>query len=460
MFISKTSSSLIAIHGTNSQAKPEPLAISSRQGVTLSEAREQAISNSRFFEAGASLSLLNQPGKVSDVFDQQALQLACVLRQGMSEKGLAGRARAYYQGKEQSLSDVLQQIVIDPFAADSGWLGRHTSSEPEPLQWLLETLSTPFQGRLDGTGKQTYTELFTKICAVAVFGDTIWQLMNPQEDDRQPQMYALHKHSNIAAFTALLKEAGLDEQADAFMQRVKEFSSRTRTPAFDNPISRARSQNTSSANEDKGGCDLNNNVIARQPFTLSQAEMGNMPQAYAELGLHQMLGQFCVAPDTTLNPWQPFGTFALESNLNGLPSAGSQSGNMCDLLLSLNVLSPQSIYGNENVALPAGLGLAAMLNAGGYHTFVETVPLAEAAANNRRYFPGNVAAASYGDLYQRIEKATQYYSPEACEQIGALLQAHAHTLEALHQQHPDLQPQTMDAMFYATPSQMENWRDS
>lgn len=59
-----------------------------------------------------------------------------------------------------------------------------------------------------------------------------------------------------------------------------------------------------------------------------------------------------------------------------------------------------------------------------------------------------------------IEKATQYYSPEACEQIGPLLQAHAQTLKELRQQHPDLEPQPMDVMLYATPEQIQNWRDS
>ncbi|WP_218187082.1 hypothetical protein [Pseudomonas sp. FGI182] len=54
-----------AIFGMDSQGKPESVAKSSPQAVTLSDAQKQAISNSKFFEAGASMSLLGHPGKVA-----------------------------------------------------------------------------------------------------------------------------------------------------------------------------------------------------------------------------------------------------------------------------------------------------------------------------------------------------------------------------------------------------------
>jgi hypothetical protein len=66
--------------------------------------------------------------------------------------------------------------------------------------------------------------------------------MNPVEDYKQPELYSQHKGANTAACVALLREAGFDAQADDFADRFKEFSSKTRTPAFDNPLSRARSE--------------------------------------------------------------------------------------------------------------------------------------------------------------------------------------------------------------------------
>lgn len=98
MFISRSGASLNAIYGMDPQGKPENVTKSSPQGVALSEAQKQAISNSKFFEAGASMSLLNQPGKVGDVFDQHALGLATLLRHGLSEQSPAGGAPSISRG--------------------------------------------------------------------------------------------------------------------------------------------------------------------------------------------------------------------------------------------------------------------------------------------------------------------------------------------------------------------------
>ncbi|WP_444823383.1 hypothetical protein [Yersinia pseudotuberculosis] len=42
--------------------------------------------------------------------------------------------------------------------------------------------------------------------------------------------------------------------------------------------------------------------------------MGAVPEAYAQLGMAQMLEQHSMTHGTGINRWQPFGTFALESN--------------------------------------------------------------------------------------------------------------------------------------------------
>lgn len=496
-----------AIFGMDSQGKPELVAKSSSQGVTLSDAQKQAISNSKFFEAGASMSLLSHPGKVGDMFDQQALRLATLLRHGLSEQCQAGGATVYFHGREQHLRDVLQ-ASITPLSAQSDQIGRQMSADQALQPWLLDTLSTPLQGQLDGSGKQSHAEFLTKVRTLSTFGTTVWQLMNPVEHHKQPDLYAQHKAANIAACTALLREVGFDAQANDFTDRFKEFSSKTRTPAFDSPLSRARSermpmvdvdgsrrpvngvyedaaklglgfglvvQNTADPDGVEqvalraalGERNQNINAIAREgapiadltrPFTMTETDMENVPEAYTELGFTTMLDQYAMLHGTGINRWQVFGTFAMESNLLGLPSAGAQSGGTCDILLALNTLNPEPIYGNAEVALSAGLGIAAFMNFGGYHTFAETFPIAEAAAANSPYVPSNLTAVNQPDLYQRMERVAEYYSPQGSEQFAQFRQSHGQVLETLRQQHPDLESPAFGVEFHASAQQIADWR--
>lgn len=508
MFISRTGASLDAVFGANSQGKPQAVAQSSPHGVSLSDVQKQMITNSKFFEAGASMALLSQPGKIGEVFDQHAVQLARVLRQGLDEHSAAGKLPVYFKGREQSLREALQ-ATIEPLAAQSDQIGRQMVTGKALQPWLMTTLETPLADRADAPGKANHVDLLTKIRASSAFGSTLCQLMSPVEDDKQPGLYAQHKVANSVACVALLREAGLDTQADQFADRFKEFSSKTRTPSFDNPLSRARSermpmveldgelrpvngvyedaakfrmgfglvvQNTIDPHSAEqtalrtalGERNQNLNAITRQgapiadltrPFTMSEEDMENVPLAYSQQGLNGMLEQFSMLHGVGINRWQSFGTFAMESNLKGLPSAGAQSGSTCDVLFALNTLSADGIYGNKQMALPAGLGIAAFMNFGGYHTFAETFPIAEAVAANRPYVPTNLAATNQMDLYQRIEMAAQGASPQGSKQLAQFRHSHAQVLEGLRQKQPDLQqPMDCDVDFYATAQQIADWR--
>ncbi len=507
MFISRSGTSLDAVYAVDKQGRPEAAAQSSPHGIALSDAQKQMISNSKFFEAGASMSLLSQPGRIGEVFDEHGAQLATLLRQGLSEESAAGGLAVYYKGREQPLRDVLQ-ATIEPLAAQTDQIGRQMKSGQALQPWLLETLETPLKRRAGGSGEHSHVDLLTKIRASSSFGSTICQLMSPSEDDKQPGLYALHKEANMAACMALLGEAGFGTQADEFANRCKEFSRKTRTPAFDNPLSRARSERMPMVEVDGelrpvkgvyedasklkmgfglvvqntvdpqsveqmalrtalGDRNQNLNAIPRQgapiadlsrPFTMSEADMENVPQSYSQQGLTGMLEQFSMLHGVGINRWQPFGTFAMESNLKGLPSAGAQSGSTCDVLLALNTLSPERIYGSEK-ALDAGLGIAAFMNFGGYHTFAETFPIAESVAANRPYVPTNLAATNQVDLYQRIETAAQRASPQAAKQLAQFRQSHAQVLEELRQQQPDLQQSLGSGVdFYGTAQQIADWR--
>ncbi|QXH96733.1 hypothetical protein HU749_010180 [Pseudomonas ogarae] len=507
MFVSRSGASLNAIYGMDPQGKPEIFAKSSPQGVALSDAQKQAISNSKFFEAGASMSLLDQPGKMGDVFDEHAKELATLLKHGLNEQSEAGETLVYFQGQEQHLRDLLQASIA-PLSAQSDQIGRQMTVDQAFHPWLLDILSTPLQGRLDGSGKQSHIEFLTKVRALSAFGTTIWQLMNPVENHKQPELYAQHKEANTAACVALLREVGFDAQADDFAERFKEFSNKTRTPAFDNPLSRSRSermpmveiggelrrvngiyedaakfglgfgqviQNTADPDSAEqfalraalGDRNQNINGIAREgapiadltrPFTMSEIDMENVPDAYTQLGIAEMLDQYAMLHGTGINRWQLFGTFAMETNLKGLPSAGAHSGGTCDILLALSTLNPERIYGNAELVLPAGLGIAAFMNFGGYHTFSETFPIAEAAAANRPYFPTNLAVINRPDLYQRMGDVAERFCPQGSEQLARFHQSHGQVLQSLQQQHPDLESFVPDVEFHASEQQIMDWR--
>lgn len=506
MYISKSGTSLNAIYNVDSKGRPETLARSSVQGVALSEGKKQAVSNSKFFEAGASMSLLKHPGKVGDIFDQHALQLARLLEHGLSEQSPAGGLPVYFKGRNQSLRDVLLE-AIEPLSTRSDQIGRQMNTDQELQPWLLNTLNSPLQGQSGVAREQNHVEFLTKIRALSAFGDTVWRLMNPVDDPRKPELYTKRKEANAEVCMALLRDAGFTDQADTFIGRFKEFSTKTRTPCFDNPLSRARSermpmvqvggqlqlvngkyedaskfglgfgqvvQNTFNPESSEqvalrtalGERNENINAITRQgapivdltrPFTMSELDMENVPQAYSQQGFNGMLEQFSMLHGNGINRWQPFGTFTLESNQLGLPSAGGPSGGVCDILLALNTLNAKPIYGDPQLVLPAGLGIAAFMNFGGYHTFAETFPIAEAVAANRPYVPTNLAATNQKDLYKRIEDAAYGASDQGSRQIACFRQIHNQVQEQLRHQHPDLQSPGFEIDVFGTDKQIADW---
>ena len=484
MFVCRSGTTLSAIYGADKQCKPEEVPRSNSQGVTLSDVQRQMITNSKFFEAGASMCLLAQPGKIGDVFDQHTLQLFVVLQSGLNEQNTVGDFPVHYQGSEQILRNVLQTSII-PLSEHSDQIGRQMKTGQALQPWLLETLSTPLKSGASGASKECYTNLLTKIRTSGAFGNMIWQLMNPVEDCNQPQLYAQHKDVNTVACVALLHEAGFKTQAKDFARRFNEFSGKTRPLSFDSPLSRARSERVNGVvpsrefaaavappdaaqqflPEGSNTREHNDKTVPNEytlisgltrPFTMSDMDMEIIPEAYVNMGITKMLERFAMRHGA--NHWEPFGTFAVESNLQGLPSAGAQSGSACDILLALNTLSPKQIYGSEK-ALDAGLGIAAFMNFGGYHTFAETFPIAESVAANRPYVPSSLAATNQVDLYQRIEMAAQSASPMGAKQLAQFRQSHAQVLEGLSQQQPDLEQSLgSEVNFYGTAQQIEYWR--
>ncbi|WP_215781988.1 hypothetical protein [Paludibacterium sp. B53371] len=479
--------------------------LSEQQGVSLSSAQQQVIANSKFFEAGASMAILDHAGQVGQVYNSYAAKLSKVLTIGLDASGSAGQQQVFFQGKTQSLSAVLTQ-VFSALSAKTDQIGRQMS-QMQPFQsWLLHSLRQPLVPDMP----DNYLPLMTKIRALSAFGTTLWQLMNPVDIPSASQEYAVHMAENRKACQMLLSESGM--ACTDFSDRFRQFAAMTRTPLFDLQISRARSERmpliqdgeslypVKGVYEDAARYGLgfglvvqkvdpaypaqqaaltaalgeNNrhiNAIPRQgapiedltrPFTMSEEEWLQIPLPYQQLGMEGLLDRHRLFHGTGVNRWQLFGTSALESSQKGLPAAGAQSGGTCDILLALHSLSDKSLYGQAHVVMPATLGIAAFMNFGAYHTFAETFPIGEAMAEKHPFVPSQHSpSARRSELYDRVQQAAAAsLTKPGIEQLGAFRDAHVEIQSRLLARHPDLNLHADgdDLVFFAHPEQIVAWQ--
>ncbi|KWN63601.1 hypothetical protein [Burkholderia ubonensis] len=483
--------------------------ISTVAGIRLNEAQELALTNGRLFEAALSMAILDHPGDVGRVYQDYAHKLATVLESVLSEQGRLTDTPVKFRGEQLPLSKVFELTLTIPLAPRSEQVGRQPLDKESIAvrDWIMTELRSPIIGG-DGSylpGRDA-KDLLSRIKMMSAFGTTVWQLMQVRD---APE--------NTAALREMLKPLGNDA-TEQLADRYMEFTQRTRTTNFDDSVSRMRSERvplidgmpvsgtyTSAAQHGLGFGNVmvtandgdvqerlnialgkqegysNINGIARQgariehepgklpkrPFMMSAAEIApdhpamELYQALlmrasdgSEKTLLEALDAHTYPHGVGVNRWQLTGTFAVESNLRGLPSAGAQSGGTCDVLLALHTLSDTSLYGNSKIIEPATLGIAAFMEFGGYHSAAETIPIGMAMANNDDEFnPSSGTAPVSTDrpifeplttdimhegLYDRLANMAIYYTVAPFDDIQAILDAYTRTHEILCNQHPEL----------------------
>ncbi|KVW47289.1 hypothetical protein [Burkholderia ubonensis] len=297
---------------------------------------------------------------------------------------------------------------------------------------------------------QDFKNLLTKVKAVCGFGTTVWQLMNQPDAAKRTQNEAVLREvmkplgegvaSQFGARFDEFKEVMRTPLFDDSISRMRSERQPLDTQGKPIPVEYESADlhglgfgNVAvTATDDKRQAELdqllgaktnaagtkvyaNSNGAAREgapiepgasglperPFMMASNELRlalDSPlmnsyqnllfstQGGAEQTFHEALDNHAFPHGTGVNRWQPTGTFAVESNLRGLPSAGAQSGGTCDALLALNTLSDGPLYDRFDIVEPATLGIAAFMNFGGYHTFAETVPVGMAMANGADEF--------------------------------------------------------------------------
>jgi hypothetical protein len=335
------------------------------------------------FEVGAALCILDQPGRAGEVMDSYALQLADFIQQVYTNPGIGGQT-VLYRGEEITLRDLVNARILQELSPTSDQLGRCLDPSKkeewfkgEGKDWLLARLrvSTHSEG-------YEYTNMLTKIRAISAFG-TIMRELVP---------------ANAATLAPLFGQS-----EDILQERCKRMLTQIRHEKFDDPVTRARSERRPRQEQ----------VIENltRPGILTEYAAQHIPSSFKEVGLPELLESKVYHHGTGINRWQLKGTYPRESWAHEMPVAGAHSGGTVDTLFGLDCMSKNSIFGNAEIAIPAGLLISSFMNFGGYHSFVESFPIAQAVAEDRE-FVVHVDADTKRTLYRDFLATTASYAGE------------------------------------------------
>ncbi|MBS0653917.1 MAG: hypothetical protein JSR39_10395, partial [Verrucomicrobia bacterium] len=319
-----------------------------------------------------------------------------------------GRQTVLYRGEEITLRDLLNARILQELSPASDQIGRCLDPSKkddwfkgEGKDWLLDRLRVSIHSE-----RYEYTNMLTKIRAISAFG-TIMRELVP---------------ANAATFAPLLGQS-----EDILQERCKRLLTQIRHEEFDNPVTRARSERRSRQGQ----------VIEdlTRPGILTEYAVQRIPSSFKEAGLPELLESKEYHHGTGINRWQLKGTYPRESWAHEMPAAGAHSGGTVDTLFALDCMSRNSIFGDAEIVRPAGLLISSFMNFGGYHSFVESFPIAQAMAEDRE-FVVHVDADMKRTLYRDVMAITAMYAGEAAgEQVMKYHHAYRESLPS-HRKKP------------------------
>ena len=405
------------------------------------------------FEIGTSISLLEQPGDASVAVEEAAQALAQSIQSVFSQDGNGPLLK---MGKgSKTLKEIYRQFLIDNCKPGKD-IGRcrdfdlQASWDQVGPDWVVFQLI-----RSSRSLENPLANMLTKIRILCAFGEMIKALMSEEEN-----IPFLASH--------------FEKNAQTLRKRIGDVSEKIKHPEFDSPQARARTERMPVVeNRSLGGLtppisprdgkvhqvgsgeiyvgspigDGKNmkassfepvheewrikylelekthgrNGLPRQgqpikdskrPGLLTEYSNAHMPESFKEAGLPELLKKNEWDHGSGINRWFIKGTYAKESWNADLPAAGSHSNTTVEALTAINFLSRKSIFGNRDAALGAGLMISAFMNFGGYHSFVETFLIAQAAAEKRK-FEVKVRKTQGRRLYREMMEATRTLTPPA-----------------------------------------------
>ena len=168
---------------------------------------------------------------------------------------------------------------------------------------------------------------------------------------------------------------------------------------------------------------------AKSPGLLGESSQALIPEAFKESGLPGQLATHQFEHGSGLNRWQLTGTYPRQSWNQSLPAAGGHSGGTSDIFLAINCLDSKSIFGKPE-AEKAGLLVSSFMNFGGYHSFVETFPIAQAIAADSTFTVkvGREQRKLYADMNDIVQ---QNGTPKAASIVSGHLESYRETISAI-----------------------------
>ncbi|MBV6322434.1 hypothetical protein [Duganella violaceipulchra] len=401
-------------------------------------------------EAGISLAVLDKPGQVGKVVDVYAKALAGVIRQ-VYETELASTSVTLH-GKVSTLRALFDRKLTTEFSPRSDQIGRCTDISKADAwmtgsgkDWLINRLETPSRNN-------AHEELLTKLKAFNGFGAIVWESIYGQPTAEankgalSPLLPAKDSFDKLYASirSNLAHEEFNDLKGRARTERAPivngtSLGGHPSVQLLDDgrPVgeSAGRIYHVSQIADNKLKADYaqQEKQFGRQgmkrvgdpisdssrPGLLSEFALQAMPQEFREAGLLETLQAHQFPHGSGTSRWQLHGTQAKASWDADKPAAGSYSLGAVVMLLGLGSLHAgrNNFLDNPELIHPAGLAIAAFMNYGGYHSFVETFPSAKAAASGER-LAVPVSEDWMRQLYGDMVKAVRVYAPDAYASVS------------------------------------------
>lgn len=433
------------------------------------------------FELGTSLDMLDRPGNAGIFIDNYAKKLALIIEKiydtpiGYTLISLTPNMSPI------SLKEYFNKKILMELKPTSDQIGRcldDTKSDrwlqEEGKSWLIDQLNMS-----SDSISYNYTNMLTKIRVLSAFGTIVREMMP-------------YAHENTATL--------VNKDEATLQSRYNQITTQIRHAEFDHPETRARTEKmplidgkplssfdgivaktidasivklgfgkiwhqeaideSTPSSSLKSDADTNEPTTVRQkylatentfgrqgmlrlgqditnferPGLLGESSMRMIPQQFNRLS--KQIDDHKFEHGSGLNRWQLTGSYPRASWAHSMPAAGAHSGGTSDVFLALNCLGDNTIFGQENAKL-AGLMVSSFMNFGGYHSYIETFPIALAVATNSK-FNVNVTAASRS-IYQTITNIAQaYLHPDTYSHIAEHLSAYQNTVQDIRVQNASI----------------------
>lgn len=417
------------------------------------------------FEIGSSLSILDNPGEAGLLIDSYATQINSILDKVYNTTLGETRIKlGHLPSNTMLLKDFFNQKILSELHPQSDQLGRCLDNSLKNNWFELQgRLWLRTQLLLSSNQKNyCYSNMLTKIRVIIAFGTITRLLIKNNQTKLLSQLYGC--------------------SINTINKRYSQFIQKVRHEKFDSQVTRARREKmpivygkilqaypkidftlTPAETKNLGFGEIyhidfmqikksfinqshwstinkylqQEQKLGRQgmprfaqeildlyrPGLLSENSIQFIPKKFKQLGLMQQLSSHRIYHGSGLNRWLIYGTFAYDASLHNMPVASAHSGVTANAFLTINYLEKESIFGNKAISQQVGLMLAAFLNFGGYHSFVETFPIAQSIANNIKY-QVQVTQEHKNNLYQEMVSVIQDYDKKTAKGIEKYLSAY------------------------------------